>query len=347
MSAAVIGAGAFSALGLTSLQTAFLLRTGMPGFGPSALADTKGEAITFGVLPTVDPRVLGAERAIELALPPLGEACIPVRPHAENMSVAIVLALDEWLAKPAVRGEPAPAVAIVRAVETRARAMFREVKMIPSLRGGAGPAFVLPEALASLERGEFDLLLFGGVHTDYDPVRLRTLEARGRLFTVENLDALIPGEAAAFVALARPDIARRAGCEAFARIEGVGSALEEATPDNDRSAFEAKGLTRALRALEKPLAGRVAGWMLGDLTFEGWRLSEWQAAIVRTRKQWGNPYHVELPAQRMGNLGAAALPLLASIATEGFRRGSAPAPLAIAFAGTDTGERGTLLLSEA
>ncbi|MGZ5969405.1 MAG: beta-ketoacyl synthase N-terminal-like domain-containing protein [Polyangiales bacterium] len=345
MSVAIIGHGAFTPLGLTSLQTAFLLRTGMPGFTPSGLADTLGDPITFGLLQTLDPRLLGVERAIEIVNPALSEACVPLRPHADSLRLGIVLAVDEWLAVPLTRGEQPPVTELVRAVEARAREMFPRAKVTPCTRGAAGPAFMVPDAIAALTRGEIDVLLFGGVHTDYDPGRLRVLEARGRLFTTSNLDAMIPGEASAFVALARADVARRAGCEVYARIEGFGGGMESATPDNDHSAFEAKGLTTALRALEKPLEGRTAGWMLGDLTFEMWRLNEWQAAITRSRKIWGDPYHADLPAQRMGNLGAAALPVLAAVATEGFRRGHAPSPIAIGFAGSDSGERASMIVA--
>lgn len=347
MSVAIIGHGAFTPLGLTSLQTAFLLRTGMPGFTPSGLADSQGESITFGLLQTLDPRLVGVERAIEIVKPALAEACVPLRPHADTLRVGVVLAVDEWFSVSLTRGEQPPVTELLRQVEARVREMFPHAKVTPCSRGAAGPAFMIPKAIEALARGEIDVLLFGGVHTDYDHGRLRVLEARGRLFTTSNLDAMVPGEASAFVALARPDIARRIGCEAFARIEGFGGGMESATPDNDHSAFEAKGLSTALRALEKTLEHRTAGWMLGDLTFEMWRLNEWQAAITRSRKIWGDPYHVDLPAQRMGNMGAAALPLLAAVATEGFRRGHAPSSVAVAFAGSDSGERASMIVSSA
>lgn len=51
--AVVVGMGAMSPLGLTITQAAFLLRTGMPGFTPSALADANGEPVTFGLQPTI------------------------------------------------------------------------------------------------------------------------------------------------------------------------------------------------------------------------------------------------------------------------------------------------------
>lgn len=345
---AIVGVGAFTSLGLTSLQTAFVLRTGMPGFAPCALADENGEAVTFGLLPTVDPALVGTERAAEIAAPALAEACMPLRPFADQLRVGVVLAVDEWLSVKDTWGAANPAAEMIRAIDARARQLLPHSKVTPVARGAAGPAFVLPDAIAALEAGSIDALVFGGVHTDYEPARIRAIEAQGRLFSPNNLDALIPGEAAAFVTLLRADVARRAGLEIFASIESIGGGFEKANPDNDESAYEAKGLTTAFRAATKPLVDdkRTAGWILGDLTFEMWRLSEWQAAITRTRTSWGEPYTADNPAQRLGHLGAAALPLLIAYATEGFRRGFAPSPTAVAFAGSDAGERAALVLSD-
>jgi len=88
------------------------------------------------------------------------------------------------------------------------------------------------------------------------------------------------------------------------------------------------------------------GWMLTDLTFEMWRVYEWQAMLVRTQHVWGEPQRMDAPAQRLGHLGAAAMPLHMVLASEAWRRGYAPHPLAFSLAGSDSGERAALLMSE-
>jgi 3-oxoacyl-[acyl-carrier-protein] synthase-1 len=133
----------------------------------------------------------------------------------------------------------------------------------------------------------------------------------------------------------------------MAFVRAIGWGIERATPGNDASAFEAVGITRAIRMAtgDLPEADTV-GWALSDHTFEMYRLYEWQAMMTRTRKRWGEPCTMDSPAQRMGHLGAAALPLQMVLAAEGWKRGYAPAPLAIIFAGSDAGERGAILLAE-
>jgi 3-oxoacyl-[acyl-carrier-protein] synthase-1 len=134
----------------------------------------------------------------------------------------------------------------------------------------------------------------------------------------------------------------------MAAVVGVATGSERATPDNDVSAYEAHGLTATVRAAAEPLVGedRKAGWAITDLTFELRRVYEWQAMLVRTRKVWGEPYVVDAPAQRMGQLGAAAVPFGLALAALGWHHGSAPAPVAVVLAGSEGGDRGAVLLAE-
>jgi 3-oxoacyl-[acyl-carrier-protein] synthase-1 len=212
--------------------------------------------------------------------------------------------------------------------------------------GAAGAAIALGRALDAMAERRLDAVLLGGVHTDYDPAVIARLEAQGRLFTPRNLDALIPGEAAAFALLAREDVVRVAKLPTLARVVGVGTGVERATPDNDEPAFDARGLTAAVRAAGADLLAEQlkVGWSFNDLTFEMRRTYEWQAMVTRTGGLWGEPYATEWPAQRLGHLGAAALPLHVALAAEGWRRGWAPSSIAMALVGSDGGDRGALAL---
>jgi len=99
--------------------------------------------------------------------------------------------------------------------------------------------------------------------------------------------------------------APRRGLTPLARLLGVGAGRERATPLNDDPAYEAFGLTSALRQATEGLRerGETAGWMLTDLTGEMRRLYEWQSVFVRAQRCLGNPYIIESPAQRIGYLG--------------------------------------------
>jgi 3-oxoacyl-[acyl-carrier-protein] synthase-1 len=347
----VVAAGARTALGQTAVQTAFLLRTGVAAIAPAPLIDGAGEPVTMSFDPTLDPYLVGEPRAAALAAPALAEALAPLSLSfsfgevIREQTARLLLCVDSAVATDA-HGEAAEAARIAARVHARARELAPGIELSVTARGAAGAAFALTEALDDLASGSVDLLVLGGVHSDYDPEIIASLAARGRLFGPENLDALIPGEAAAFVVLAREETARRAGLSAAARLSDLGTGMERARPDNDDSAFSATGLISAVRAATDEMAREElrVGWTLTDQTFELPRLHEWQAMMTRAHALFCPPHQVESPAQRLGRLGAAAMPLQMALVTEGFRRGYAPSGIALCLAGSDSGERGAILM---
>ena len=349
--AAIASVGARTSVGLTAPHTGFLLRAGAAGMHFAPLIDSEEEAVTFCVLTTLDPLSVGADRAAAIAIPAMEEALAPLGPRAASLRLKLILCMDASLA--GAKGEawnsPIASAGLVARVQARAKELCPQLVVELCVRGAAGPALILEGAISSLSLGQFDAVLLGGVHTDYDPARITALETQGRLFSPKNLDALIPGECAAFALLMRPELARHAQLPVHSHIVSIGTGFETATPDNDHPAYEAKGLTAAIKMAAAPLvASRLtAGWALTDLSFELRRISEWQAMVVRTHKIWGEPHLLDNPAQRLGYLGAAALPLHLALAQTAWRHGYAPSPIAVAYAGSDAGDRGVIVLAQA
>jgi 3-oxoacyl-[acyl-carrier-protein] synthase-1 len=335
VSVAVVQVGARTAVGLDARQTGFLLRAGFPAIAEAPLADSNGEAVTMAFLPTLDGHLVGAERLVALARAPFEEAIAPIRDRAADVFVAI----DEACEDAAITGQ------LLRAALGR---MMPAANVEVAARGEAALGAVLPSAVASLEARRVDAVVIGGVHSDYDPRAITALESSGRLFSRENLDSRVPGEAAAFFVLMRVTDAARLGLTPVARVVGVGTGRERARPDNDEPAAEALGMTAAVRQAMAPLArdGRGAGWILTDLTGEMRRLQEWQTVFVRTQDVLARPYFIDSPAQRIGYLGAAAMPLFVAMAATAWEHGYAPSPLALCSAGNDGGDRVALVLEQ-
>ena len=334
MSVAVVSVGAKTAVGLNARQTGFMVRAGYPGMSEAPLANAEGEPIAMAFVPSVDGALVGAERLAVLARAPFEEAVSPIR----DLAAEVYVVIDEDQ-----EDEPF-AIRLLEAMVTRAMpAASVEVKAT----GAAGPGALIASAVRALESRRADVVVIGGVHSDYDPRAIAALEQSGRLFSRENLDSRIPGEAAAFFVLMRAGDARRQGLAALARIVGTGSGIERARLDNDVPAHEALGLTAAIRQATEPLAeGQTVGWILSDLTFEMWRQLEWQSVLMRVQEVLGNPYYADAPAQRIGYLGAAAVPLFVAVAATGWQYGYAPAPLMVAMAGSDLGARTALVLGQ-
>ncbi|WP_438002323.1 hypothetical protein WMF26_24710 [Sorangium sp. So ce185] len=328
--------GAKTAVGLNAQQTGFLLRAGFPAMAEAPLANAAGEAITMAFVPTFDGRLVGAERLAALARAPFEEAVAPIREVAAEVHVAIDERCED--------GEVS--IALLEAMVKRA---MPAASVRVEAGGEAAPGGLLPAAIRALETHQANAVVIGGVHSDYDPRSIAALDASGRLFSRDNLDARIPGEAAAFFVLMRAGDAARYQLTPVARVLGVGTGRERARPDNDAPAYEALGMTAAVKQATAPLAGdgRTAGWIMTDLTGEMRRLYEWESVFVRAQKVLGRPYLIESPAQRIGYLGAAAIPLFVAMAATAWRHGYAPSPIALATAGNDGGDRAAVVLGKA
>jgi 3-oxoacyl-[acyl-carrier-protein] synthase I len=363
---AVVHVGMCTPIGLDAQQTGFLLRAGFPALGESPLADASGEAITMAYLPTVDPAVVGPERLVTLATRAFEEVARPIAPYrpSEHPAAGVQPAAARSPSEPphagkALRGGVAVTIVLDEGLPDAplARVLFETMvdRVLPGAsvavepRGEGALGALLPDVIRALDSGLLEAAIVGGVHSDYDPGAIATLEASGRLFSRDNLDARIPGESAAFVLLMRSANAHRAGLTPLARILGIGKGRESARPDNDEPAYRAFGMTEAVRSATAPLAKteQTAGWMLVDLTGEMWRIHEWEAVFVRTQKVLGRPYHIEAPAQRIGYLGAAAMPLFMGLAATAWQHGYAPSPTALCTAAADGGERAALVLGKA
>jgi 3-oxoacyl-[acyl-carrier-protein] synthase-1 len=312
----------------------------------SPILDAADQPATLCAVTTLEPRMVGAERACELALPALDEAIAPLREIGATLSLKLVLCLDEFVAAKRPDGT-VPAYTLTTQLTRKVSALGGQLDVDTSARGAASLGFALEKVLSDLESGRVSAAIVGGVHSDYDPERIVALSEAGRLFTPDQLDALIPGESAAFAVLMLPATARRYGLEPRAQIHSCATAYDKARPDNDESAFEAVGMTAVARKAAEPMTelGLRAGWMLTDLSFETMRLFEFQAMSTRTQKLWCEPQYCDAPAQRLGFLGAAAMPLHLVLASEAWRTGWAPHAVAMSFAGSDGGERAAMLLS--
>jgi 3-oxoacyl-[acyl-carrier-protein] synthase I len=331
--AEVVAVGARTPLGLDARQTGMLLRAGFAAMGPAPLG-ADGEDVTICQVDALLEGAFGAARAIELGNAAIGEAlaALPDR-HGADTRVTLYLGLD---------ADADGADAIAAEIGARCRGRFRAAGLEVTVRDAGGPALAVAAACDALRERRADLCIVGGVHTDYDRSRIARLGADDRLYADDNLDAIMPGESAAFVVLAS---AGSGG--ALASIASIANGVAEARSDNQEPSAPARGATACMRRATADLErlGLRAGWVLSDIGFDGWRIREQQTVLLRHHRVLGEPYRMDNPAQRIGHMGAAAMPLCITLAAEAFTRGYAPSPLALVTAGSDGGERGALVVA--
>jgi len=224
--AVVASVGARTAIGLTSAQTAFLYRAGVAGMTEAPIVDLNEEPVTMSLQPTLEPLLVGAGRSLRLAIPAMEEAMANREVGvASNLKAKRIVCVDEGLSKKRDDGV-IPASVVVSMLHKRAKELGPVGTVEVCARGAAGPGFVLGDVVDLLAKGSVDAIVLGGVGSDYDPAIITRLAETGRLYSPDNLDAIIPGEAAAFVVLMRPDVARRHQCRVFAQVHAVATAFD-------------------------------------------------------------------------------------------------------------------------
>jgi 3-oxoacyl-[acyl-carrier-protein] synthase-1 len=212
--------------------------------------------------------------------------------------------------------------------------------------GGAGGfAAAVDDALAGFRAGQLGACLVGAVDSLIEASALRFLYEAGRLKTPDDATGLIPGEAAAFLLLERPDRARQRHRAALARIAGT---AQEQGEDPDVVERPPRG-TALLGMMARLFAGAPPGpaWVLTDQNGETFWAHEWGDFVVRAASrlpgfQVGPLWY---PAVSFGDTGAASGALAACLAVRAFARGYAPAPLATVISSTYEGRRGAVQLA--
>jgi 3-oxoacyl-[acyl-carrier-protein] synthase-1 len=340
-------AGACTSLGATAQETSFLYRVGAAGMREGAVLDATQQAATLCTVPTLDPFLVGPARLYALLELALNDFKREAGDAYSALRVKLLVLLAESFSQRLPNGGNR-ADLVAGDMRDRTRAALGVTTTLATLTGDvAGFGQALPTLASELAQGAFDVALVVAAHSDYEPERLVSLSERGRLFSPDNLDGLIPGEGAAVLALATPSAARRFQLPLTAQILSAAAAFEKATPDNDESAFEAAGMTVAVRRAYEaaPLRGRRIGWLMSDLNLEMFRAYEFQAVMARTQKLFGPPQVYDMPAHRLGHLGATTMPMHLILAARAWRHGFAPDAFMLSMAGSDNGARTSFVAS--
>jgi len=136
--------------------------------------------------------------------------------------------------------------------------------------------------------------------------------------------------------------ADRLGREPYCSIAGIGVAREHVPVGRDEPCL-GEGLTSAVVAALEDAAWRPKDVksVYCDLNGEEYRAHEWMLAMCRTLPD----VSVIHPADCIGDVGAASLPLFIGMAGMALRRGYAGTEKALAWASSDFGARGAVCIA--
>jgi len=183
--------------------------------------------------------------------------------------------------------------------------------------------------------------LVAGVDSLINAPTLWWLNSQNRLKRSGQSDGVIPGEAAGCVLVTRQPL----GPSLPVMVEGLGFAQEVATLDADEP-LRATGLTRAARVAlaEASLDMADIDFRISDASGEGYYFKEVALALARTLRVNKEAIPLWLPAESLGEIGAASAVVSLITATVAMRRGYAPGPRAIGYAAGHQTDRAAFVL---
>ncbi len=333
----IISVGARTPLGLNAAASAAAYRAGLSGHGlHPVFVDKTGDAIRTVRDGLLDPILASDERMVAMASTAIEEACAPLFERGKP-PVALYLATPE----PRPGWDESDGLRLTRAVR-RSAERFVDVRSAHSLpRGHAAGLLALEYAQRELESGQVAAVLVGGVDSYLDGVTIEWLDERRELASSTNIGGFCPGEAASFVVVTTPTIARASGVRGVSEVLAVASAVEVHTIDSD-SVCVGEALSQVVQTASSVFAasGLPASAMYCDINGQRYRNEE--LMYLATRLPAGHIDDVTnyaMPASSFGDIGAASGPLALVLAHQSAARGYAAGPHCMVWGSSIGGTR--------
>jgi 3-oxoacyl-[acyl-carrier-protein] synthase-1 len=211
-------------------------------------------------------------------------------------------------------------------------------------QGRASTFTALAKGIGLLARRSERFVLIGGIDSLCAPAQVHSLVKAGRVLSPLT-EGPIPGEAAAFALLARTDDSI-VDPTTSVRLEAI--AVEHATtPFTEARVVSADGLAAAFRSFRNGRAKRVQR-VIAAHSGEGYFGRSFAHAYLREIEVMPEPLTVELIADRLGDVGAAAgilgLAFGVYLMVKDRREGNGRF---LAYSESDTGEIGAAILDGA
>ncbi len=333
--------GVATALGTNAIHSGLFLRAGRNQFRKSPFIDCWGERMTLSCLSTIPKNLAGPERLIRLGGDALLQALAPLGKPPGGVSARLALALPED--RQGANARDGKLLAERLADFARQSLPISEISLFPF--GHAAGAEALAIAHGWITGGKEHVVIVGGADSYYNWDDLEALEKADRIITEDNLDGIVPGEAAAFLVLLSDWAASRFQVRPAARLVAAATALDphpygSEEPCSGEGYIQAAGKT--LSGLRS--AGRRVNYWWVDLTNEARKTKEFQLTIARIGDVLGVATSLMTPLRELGDTRSATIPLMAALAAESWQKGYAADSISVCMAGSDGGMRGITVL---
>jgi len=325
-------------VGLETLAAAAAVRAGISAYREVPFHDLDGRPVIAAPVPRLATAWAGAGRLVSLLSRAVRE-CLDRSWVQSPRRLGVHVVLPE-------AGRPDGLPGIERAIEADLSPIIgawgQWSTFTSSRLGRAGGVLALEAAHRAFQDGTADAFLLAGVDSFVNGADLAHFDRQRRLKTESNPDGFVPGEGAAAVLLC-PWPGRHDGRPV--EVSGWGTAHEPAVVGSD-GPNRSVGLAAAIRAAIEDAGTSMAqvDFRYADLNGEqfGFReVANAMSRVVRERRERIPLFH---PADCVGEVGAAAGPLLLALCADALARKHAPGNVGMVLTGADGGERAAAIL---
>lgn len=330
----IVSIGMVTAVGLDAPSSCAAMRARLDGFQETRFVGSSSEWIVGAPVPL--PRNwIGEERMARMAAAAISEVFEPVPDARAHAALILCLAEDDRPGRPYQEGS-----ALLRRI-TEISKFEPQISSQIVARGRPSGQVALGLARKILTSSIAPFVVIAGIDSYLNKVAVPHYLGEGRLLTPDNPNGFIPGESAAAV------LCRKENNGVFSLL-GLGLTREYASIYNTGDLpLHADGMTDAYRrALEETkIDMNHLGYRISDLIGEQYWFK--QSALASLRLLRGRHEFQDLwsPAESLGNIGAAVVPVMLGMAWMAARKGYAPGNPVLIEASSDAGVCGAAVLA--
>jgi 3-oxoacyl-[acyl-carrier-protein] synthase-1 len=338
----ITGIGATTSVGLDALATAAAVRAGISGFEEHPyMINQEGDPYVLAMVPSIDAAIIGVKRYIELVIPSMIEALVPLQKlSTEQREVKVVLGLPEH--RPGLPDDLAERVASsIKSIDSE-HYIINDVRT--AFKGHAAGLMAMESASKLLTDGECEFCLVGGVDSYIDADTLDWIEVNEQLHIPSNAWGFIPGEAAAFCLLCSAKTANRYRLPIKAQVLAIATACEENCIKTETVCI-GEGLTSAVREVFQALPeGVKVNQTYCDQNGEAYRADEFGFMLARLSEYFVDPSEYVAPADCWGDVGAASGVLFVGLVCAAAEKGYCFGEVSLLWTSSEGGERSAAVL---
>jgi 3-oxoacyl-[acyl-carrier-protein] synthase-1 len=328
----IVAVGMVTAVGLDAPSSCAAMRAGIDGFRETRFTTAGGDWLIGAPVPL--PRAwVGEKRMAHLAAGAMSETFDAV-PQARGRTALMLCMPEEGRPGRPVRDYALLLRRIAGIMEVEAHSRSRVIA-----HGRPSGIVALDHARRLLAAGEAEYVMLVGVDSYLTPHAVTHYLNERRLLTADNPNGFIAGEAAAAVLCAKP------GRGSFG-LYGIGLARESAFIYNPQDLpLRGEGMISAYRAALQEAGAQMhqVGYRIADLVGEHYWFKQSTLAVSRVTRSVREFMDIWSPTESVGNVGAAAVPLMLAMAYTAAHKGYAGGSSVLIEASSDAGTCGTAI----